>query len=69
MTPLLLHRFWSFIDDTQSSILLNLDDSSLENWLVNQFGSEHPLNGLEMDVLGDYVRSRLPLIRELAHTR
>jgi len=69
MTPLLLHRFWSFIEDTQSSVLLNLDDSTLERWLVSQFGSEHPLNGFEVDVLGDYVRSRLPLIREVAHTR
>jgi len=69
MTPLLLHRFWSFVEDTQSSVLLSLDDTSLEHWLMSQFGSEHTLNDPEMDVLGDYIRTRLPLIREVAHTR
>lgn len=69
MTPLMLHRFWSIIDDTQSSVLLTLDDVSLEHWLVSQFGSDQSFNCLETDVLSTYIRSRLPLIREMAHAR
>lgn len=68
MTPLMLHRFWSIIDDTQSSVLLTLDDVSLERWLVSQFGSDQS-SCIETDVLSDYIRSRLPLIREMAHAR
>ncbi|MGG6295216.1 hypothetical protein ACQ4M4_12570 [Leptolyngbya sp. AN02str] len=69
MTPFLIHRFWSFIEDTQSSVLLNLDDNSLERWLVNQFRHDQNLNSKDEYLVSDYIRSRIPLIREMAHER
>jgi len=57
------------VEDTQSSVLLNLDDSSLIQRLLGQFKAERALNSTEVDLLGDYIRIRLPLIRDLAQGR
>ncbi|HIK55642.1 MAG TPA: hypothetical protein IGS37_10825 [Synechococcales cyanobacterium M55_K2018_004] len=69
MTPLMLRQLWSLVDDTQSSLLLNLDDSSLVQWLAGQFYRGRLLNHSEFNTLSDYIRSHLPLIRELAENR
>ena len=69
MSPLLLRQLWSTVEDTQSSVLLNLDDSSLIQRLLGQFKAERTLNSTEIDLLGDYIRTRLPLIRDLAQGR
>jgi len=50
-------------------VLLNLDDSSLIQRLLGKFKAERALNSTEVDLLGDYIRIRLPLIRDLAQGR
>jgi hypothetical protein len=69
MTPLMLHQLWSLVDRTQSHILLNLDDTSLVHWLIRSFRAERSLDRQQTDVLSTYIRSRLPLIRDVAQER
>lgn len=69
MTPMMLRQLWALVDDTHSNILIHMDDSSLVQWLLRQFGSIRSLDGSEADLLRDYIHSRLPLIREMAHSR
>ncbi len=68
MTPSLVRNLWSLVDRAQARLPLDLDDSSLTDWLVTQVRSEQPLNGQETAALDGYVRSRLLLIRDLVQT-
>jgi hypothetical protein len=69
MTPLMLHQLWSLVGRTQSHILLNLDDTTLVHWLMRSFRAERSLDRQETDILSTYIRSRLPLIRDVAQGR
>lgn len=69
MSPGMLRQFWSLIEATQSHILLELDDSTLVLWLTRQLAADHPLNRSESSLYASYIRSRLPLIRDLARSR
>ncbi|MEO1144810.1 MAG: hypothetical protein AAFY26_04310 [Cyanobacteria bacterium J06638_22] len=66
MTPLTMHRFWSIVEDSQSSFLLNMDDHTLERWLVRELRTEQALDHVETDAISQYIRTHLPLIREIA---
>jgi hypothetical protein len=69
MNPLMLRQLWTVVEKTQANILLNLDDTSLVQWLLRQFKAERSLNHDEADVLNAYIQSKLPLIRDLAEER
>lgn len=69
MPPSILHRFWAFVDETQTATLLNLDDASLIRSLTGQFQRKLALNSEEAQNVSAYVSGRLPLIRELAQSR
>ncbi|MEM9214607.1 MAG: hypothetical protein AAGD25_09695 [Cyanobacteria bacterium P01_F01_bin.150] len=69
MTPRMIRQIWELIEETQSSMLLNLDDNSLVTWIVSEVDSTHPLNHQETDTYSHYVRSRLPLIRDVVDAR
>ncbi len=69
MNPLMLRQLWTVVEKTQANILLNLDDTSLVQWLLRQFKAERSLNHDEADVLNAYIYSKLPLIRDLAEER
>lgn len=69
MTPKMLRQFWSLIESTQSNIILGLDDSSLVQWLLSQLHTNQYLDGQQSDVLSDYIRTKIPLIRDLAQQR
>ena len=66
MTPTILRQLWSVVETTQSSILLQLDDDSLEQWLLKRTETQASLNQNETCILSDYIHSRLNLIRDLA---
>ncbi|MFZ4639963.1 MAG: hypothetical protein ACOYMP_06150 [Nodosilinea sp.] len=65
MNPQLLRDLWSLVDQSQSSYLLALDDNGLVHWLVEQFRLSQPINKIESDQLSHYIRSKVPLIRDL----
>jgi hypothetical protein len=69
MTPTLIRGFWTFVEMTQSSTLLSLDDIALTQWLLCKFTHEQQLNSLQVSWLRDYIPTRLNLIRELADQR
>jgi hypothetical protein len=66
MNPHLLRQLWSLIEGSQNHWLLSLDDTSLVHWLIEQISGERYLNPTETDHLNCYIRSRLPLIRDMA---
>ena len=69
MTPKIMRQLWSVVEETQTRTLLHMDDASLVNLLVKQTKNQASLECHEADFLGDYVQSRLPLIRDIAHER
>jgi hypothetical protein len=69
MPPTILHQFWAFIEDTQTTTLLNLDDATLVRCLIGQFQRQNSLNIEEIKTLKTYISGRIPLIRELAEER
>ncbi len=69
MTPVMLRQLWSLIETTQATLLVNLDDDTLVQWLLKQLMTNSALNGKETDMLNEYIESRLSLIRDLAEQR
>ena len=65
----MLHQLWSLIENTQASIILSLDDTTLVQWLDREFRLSRSLDNTERDVLKNYIRSRISLIRDLAAQR
>lgn len=68
MNPHLLRQVWSLVDGSQNHWILSLDDHSLVCWLIDQISGESSLNPIETDNLNCYIRSRIPLIREIARS-
>lgn len=69
MSPMMLRQLWSLVEETQSHILLDLDDSSLVQWLVRQLKNRRSISATEASQYSYYIQSHLPLIRDLAHSR
>jgi len=69
MTPTILRQLWSIVETTQANILLKLDDASLVQWLLKQTKTQASLDCNEINILSDYIHSRLTLIRDLAQER
>lgn len=69
MTPTILRQLWSIVETTQANTLLNLDDASLVQWLLKQTNKKALLDRSQTTILGDYIQSRLSLIRDLAQER
>jgi hypothetical protein len=69
MTPTMLRHLWSLIENTQTSFILAMDDTSLVQWLSHQLEGQRSLQQLETHIINDYIRSKLSLIRDLAHQR
>jgi hypothetical protein len=66
MNPQLLRHLWSLVERSQSVHLLALDDNSLVCWLLEQFARQQTINAAEADQLNHYIRTKIPLIRDLA---
>ncbi len=69
MTPLLLRHLWSAVEETQTNLILNLDDNSLVQSLLGRVHQSRSLNGSECDALSEYIQAKLPLIRDIAEGR
>jgi hypothetical protein len=69
MTPSLLRQIWSQVEETQTNVILQLDDSSLAGLILNQIQRQHLLNSSEADQVIQYIYSKLSLIRDLALSR
>lgn len=69
MTPAMLRKLWSLVEATQASLLVNLDDADLAQWLLKRLQTESNINCKEKDLLTEYIQTRLSLIRDLAEAR
>ena len=69
MTPLMLRQLWAVVESAQAQILLNLDDSSLAQWLLRQLKAQQSLDSDETNLLNAYIQTKMPLIRDLAEER
>ncbi len=69
MTPKMLRQLWSLIENTQPNVLLKEDDATLIQWLLNRLGDRQSLDRHQTDIVTDYIRSKMSLIRDLAETR
>lgn len=69
MTPKIMRQLWSVVETAQAKTLLQLDDASLVQWLVKQTKTQALLDCHETDFLSEYIKSRLPLIRDIVHER
>ena len=69
MTPSTLRQLWATVESTQSATLLQLDDHHLVNVLIDTVTTNHSLTDPEIEELGDYIHSRIALIRDLATSR
>ncbi len=69
MTPIMLRQLWTLVEATQAQLLLNLDDTSLVQCLIRQLRNQRYLNTEESTILSSYIRTKLPLIRDLAEER
>lgn len=64
-----LRQLWSLIEDTQTNILLEVNDAELVQQLLRRLENQKLLSSEEMKVIRAYISSRLPLIRDLAMVR
>lgn len=69
VTSTMLRQLWSLIEETHSSLLLNLSDKELLQELLLQLTQNKQLSGEEVVCIRDYISSRLTLIRDLASSR
>ncbi|MEB3229802.1 MAG: hypothetical protein VKJ64_02245 [Leptolyngbyaceae bacterium] len=69
MSPRMIRQVWTLIEKSQPHTLLSLDDNSLVSWIISEMESGRLLNSQEVDLYSRYIRSRLPLIRDMVAAR
>lgn len=69
MTPTMLRQLWSVVENSQPTTLVSLDDATLVQWLIKQLKTRGSLNCREIDLMNEYIVSRVSLIRDLAEQR
>ncbi|NJR51240.1 MAG: hypothetical protein HC780_18360 [Leptolyngbyaceae cyanobacterium CSU_1_3] len=69
LTPLMLRHLWDLIESTQTSILLQFEDSALVQLLFARFVDQQPIDDQAAKTLNSYIKARLPLIRDTAEGR
>jgi hypothetical protein len=69
INPRLLRQFWTVVETTQTNLLLNLDDPQLVQQLATDLENQQHLCLDEAQAVDQYIRSKLPLIRDIAQSR
>ncbi|MGP1382439.1 MAG: hypothetical protein ACTS2F_02710 [Thainema sp.] len=69
MDPLILRKLWMQIESAHTHTLLNLDDTGLVQWLIQETQVSYPLSADEKGTLAAYLYSKLSLIRDIADQR
>jgi hypothetical protein len=64
-----LRYLWTVIEETQTGLLLKLNDTDLVDQLLQQLGDRKFLSREETTVVSHYLHLRTPLIREMAQGR
>jgi hypothetical protein len=69
INPFLLRRFWSVVETTQANLLLHLDDPTLVRQLTDDLKVQQTLDPEQTTAVNHYIKSKLPLIRDIAQAR
>lgn len=69
MNSAILRHLWSVVEETQSNVLLRLNDTELVKQLLSQLASKKILSSEEIDTVSLYLYSKTSLIRDLAQAR
>lgn len=64
-----IRLIWLIIEQTQALILLNLSDSDLIQWVQEKLKKQTLISNSELNTVGVYLHSRIPLIRDFAESR
>lgn len=67
MTTARLKQLWSIVSNTQNSVLLDLNDRDLSDYLINKLELRYPLTSEENKIINTYINSKISLIRDLAY--
>lgn len=67
MTTARLKQLWSIVSNTQSSVLLSLNDRDLNDFLLKKLELRDPLSSEENEIMNTYINSKISLIRDLAY--
>lgn len=65
----ILRQIWNIVEQTQSSVLLRLNDIDLVKQLLSQLSNQTKLSKEELNTVSLYLSSRTALIRDLAAAR
>lgn len=68
-TSSLVRMLWHVIEETEAHFLLMVEDALLVNQTLNKLEGRLWLNGDEKNFIMQYMRSKLPLIRDMASAR
>lgn len=66
MNPVILRRFWSMVKQNQTNALLELSDRDLMTRLKEQCEQYYYFSTKEINILHNYIKTKIPLIRDLA---
>ena len=67
MNSITLRKLWSVVEETQTPILLELNDTDLIQQLLHQIQRKYHISKEEMQAARHYLGDRLSLIRDMAH--
>ncbi len=65
----MIQQLWSVIESTQVNTLLQFDDTALVQLLLQQLKTMQGLDAQADSSLNNYIKSKLPLIRDTAESR
>jgi hypothetical protein len=69
VTAKMIQQIWAVIESTQVSTLLQFDDTSLVQLLIQQLQAKQGIDAQTDNSLNTYIKSKLPLIRDTAEGR
>ena len=64
-----IRRFWSLVEETPAQVLLRQENETLTLLLLRRLATQRFYTPQEIQQIDSYIRSRLPLIRDLASRR
>jgi hypothetical protein len=67
MNPTTLRQVWAAVEQTQGTVLLELNDLDLMQQLLHQIQSQYVFSALEIQAIQHYLGDRLCLIRDMAY--
>ncbi|MEM9923229.1 MAG: hypothetical protein AAF915_05655 [Cyanobacteria bacterium P01_D01_bin.50] len=64
-----MRHVWSVIEETETDTLLDLNDADLLQQLLKKLETKKLLSSEQISAMSTYISLRVPLIRDLAHSR